>query len=229
MNFNCILANQWDMITFDNEVIMRKFECLNCTKTFFSDKFCKNRNPKFCSKYCFQNRQISNETRKKLSDAKKGRSPWNKGFHMWEGKQHPKGTLGKPSKRKGIKASPETIKKLKESHYGIKYPQRCGENHWFWKGGVTSENVKIRKSSDYANWRRKVFERDDFTCQICQQRGGKLHADHIMPFSTHPELRLELSNGRSLCIDCHKKTDSYGIRGILKRNEEIISHEDFLK
>lgn len=85
-----------------------------------------------------------------------------------------------------------------------------GEAHYNWSGGVTSDNEKIRKSPDYKLWRTAVFQRDDYTCQMCGQRGGKLNADHIKPFSTHPDLRLEVDNGRTLCTACHRGTDTYG-------------------
>ena len=76
--------------------------------------------------------------------------------------------------------------------------------------GISSENEKIRKSTEYCSWRTAVFVRDDYTCQICGIRGGTLHADHIKPFSTHHELRFDIDNGRTLCASCHKNTDTYG-------------------
>ncbi len=54
-----------------------------------------------------------------------------------------------------------------------------------------------------------MFVRDDYTCVWCGQLGGTLNADHIKPFSTHPELRFDLDNGRTLCVECHKQTDTY--------------------
>src|SRR3990167_451091 len=60
------------------------------------------------------------------------------------------------------------------------------------------------------DWRKAVFERDDYTCQLCWQRGGRLQADHIKPFKRFPELRHVLSNGRTLCEPCHRKTETYG-------------------
>lgn len=86
---------------------------------------------------------------------------------------------------------------------------RAGAANSNWRGGKKSESAKIRASDEYKAWRKAVFERDRYTCQWCGQVGGELNADHIKSFARHPELRLELSNGRTLCVPCHKKTDTY--------------------
>ena len=83
-----------------------------------------------------------------------------------------------------------------------------------WKGGINPINDSIRKSRDYKIWRKAVFQRDNFTCKECKQRGGKLNAHHIKPFALFPELRFAIDNGITLCIPCHKETDGYGGRGI---------------
>lgn len=83
---------------------------------------------------------------------------------------------------------------------------KSGNENPNWTGGVTSENEKVRKSSIYKQWRKAVFERDNYTCQFCQKRGGELNADHILPFAFFTELRFELSNGRTLCVPCHRST-----------------------
>jgi len=89
-----------------------------------------------------------------------------------------------------------------------KLPTGC--NHHNWKGGLTKLSEKIRKSCKYQKWRTAVFIRDNHTCVLCFKRGGTLNADHIKRFCDYPELRLEVSNGRTLCVPCHKKTDTWG-------------------
>lgn len=82
--------------------------------------------------------------------------------------------------------------------------------HNFWKGGVTELNEKARTSVEYKLWREAVFKRDNYVCQECDSRGNKLNAHHIKSFSKYPDLRYEISNGITLCLECHKKTDNYG-------------------
>ena len=62
----------------------------------------------------------------------------------------------------------------------------------------------------YRQWQKVVFERDNRTCQICGLTKEIMHADHIKRYSEFPELRYELSNGRTLCEECHIKTENYG-------------------
>ena len=78
-----------------------------------------------------------------------------------------------------------------------------------WKGGVTSDSLKIRNSEKYKLFRKSILERDCYTCQECEQVGGNLQVDHIKPFAYFPDLRFEESNTRTLCVSCHKKTDTY--------------------
>ena len=91
----------------------------------------------------------------------------------------------------------------------------------FWRGGVSLKNRTARSldmaSAKYKRWRKKVFERDDYTCQECGIRNGggtsvKLRADHIKPYALYPKERYEIKNGRTLCSDCDIKTETFGGR-----------------
>lgn len=120
----------------------------------------------------------------------------------------------------GNKPSEESKRKNREWHLGKKYStetrkklseMRKGDKHWNWKGGNYINNLKHRKSLEYKQWRKAVFERDKYTCVWCgDKQGGNLNADHIKPFAHYPELRLDINNGRTLCVPCHRKTPTYG-------------------
>jgi hypothetical protein len=91
---------------------------------------------------------------------------------------------------------------------------KSGSDHWNWKGGISSENIRIRNSSEYKAWRDAVFARDNWTCQKCGQRGGILEADHIKLFSQYIELRFVVDNGRTLCkTPCHSEETRKSIYG----------------
>ena len=80
-----------------------------------------------------------------------------------------------------------------------------GKNCHFWKGGITPLNKILRASKEFKHWREKVFERDNWTCWICEKRGSvKLHPHHLKKFSDYPKLRFEINNGLTLCEFCHK-------------------------
>ena len=104
----------------------------------------------------------------------------------------------------------ETHKKI-----GTNPPHPKGKECHFWKGGITLINKIIRSSKEYKLWRKATFERDNYTCLWCGAKNGNgktitLNADHIKPFSLFTELRFAIDNGRTLCKDCHRKTDTYG-------------------
>lgn len=80
---------------------------------------------------------------------------------------------------------------------------QVGDKSHRWQGGKTSKAMTVRNSREYGAWRTAVFERDDFTCNLCGERGGRLTAHHIRTFAKHPELALHVWNGITLCWPCH--------------------------
>ena len=114
----------------------------------------------------------------------------------------------------GRKLTEETKKKISKANKGrhlySKTEFKKGELHPSWKGGIHRD--KHNGDWRYKEWRMKVFSRDNFTCQVCKKIGGYLEAHHIKKWSDYPDLRLDINNGITLCKECHKKTDSYGLR-----------------
>lgn len=147
---------------------------------------------------------FSEEWKKKMSESRKGKEPWNKGK---KGIYSEECLLKIKIARYKQKFSEETRRKLSEA---AKRFVKTGKHH-FWKGGISSTNMILRKSLEYKLWREAVFKRDNFACVLCgNKKSGNLEADHIKPFSVHHELRFSVENGRTLCKQCHRKTDTYG-------------------
>lgn len=97
----------------------------------------------------------------------------------------------------------KTCNSLCKREYRIKIA--TGERSTQWQGGITKEHFKIRNHEAYKIWRRLVLKRDKYTCQDCGKKVRELHVHHIKSFSKYPDLRLEVSNGKALCFDCHAK------------------------
>lgn len=125
---------------------------------------------------------------------------------------------------KGRVVSKETREKHSLSNRGFK--------HWNWKNGITSLAMCIRHLDEYKQWRKQVFEKDNYTCQECGERGCYLETHHIKLFSVilkeflnqysqfspiedkETLVRLainytpfwEVNNGKTLCKECHTIT-----------------------
>jgi predicted DNA-binding protein YlxM (UPF0122 family) len=114
-----------------------------------------------------------------------------------------------------------------ENHplFGKERPDMIGPNHFNWNGGITPLSRALRMTPKYKQWRKECFERDHYICQMCNQRGGQLQVDHIKAYSRilfgnnitsieqahNCEELWDLNNGRTLCIECHRTTDTFGV------------------
>ena len=82
----------------------------------------------------------------------------------------------------------------------------------------------IREIFKYRKWRSDIFARDNFTCVLCGIRNGDKQADHYPKMFAEiiSEYKIKtldeaiackefwnLDNGRTLCVSCHKKTNTY--------------------
>lgn len=88
--------------------------------------------------------------------------------------------------------------------YESEYCRPChdkisGKDHWRFKHGLR----RNLNSKEYRFWRSEVFKRDEFTCVMCNVKGGYLHAHHIFHWSDFANLRFDIDNGLTMCIKCH--------------------------
>lgn len=111
----------------------------------------------------------------------------------------------------GTKASEETRKKMSLA--------QSGDRGNKWKGGITPVLLQIRHHFKMRQWISDCFTRDDYTCQDCGKRGGKLVVHHIKYFSKIIEENgiksiedaliceelWNINNGETRCCECHKK------------------------
>lgn len=79
-----------------------------------------------------------------------------------------------------------------------------GGRPWNYVNGISKIGRRYH-SNEYKKWRREIFERDNYTCQICGERGKKLNADHITPVFKEREKIFDIENGQTLCILCHNE------------------------
>lgn len=172
--------------------------CLQCGNEITKDNR-PNRLRKYCSRKCHASsligKQASIETRKKLSMAKKGipkREETKK--KMSEAQKGNKKSLG-------AHHTIETRRILSEA--------KIGKNNPNWRGGVSKiygeKRNRAYHSLEYKLWREKVFIRDNYTCQKCYKKGGRLQAHHLVGWIKEPRLRYEVKNGMTLDYACHKE------------------------
>jgi hypothetical protein len=152
------------------------------------------------------NRKFSAETIEKMSSAKLGKAPWNKGL-----KESRSSVIDKLSKAK-IGSVPCNKGKAMELEQKIKLS--CSNREIEiddFDGFTTDDNKKDRNIFKSLGLSKQCFERDDFTCKKCNIKGVYLHAHHLNSFNKFPEQRFELANLISLCESCHDSFhDKYG-------------------
>lgn len=151
--------------------------------------------------------RIDAKTRKQASSIRGRHNPvfaeWRKKHDVWTGRTHTQETRLKQSQAKlGKPVSLSTRISRSARLQGIRTED--------WTGFASDHETRFKHSLEYRQWRSAVFSRDNWTCQSCGSRGGKLHPHHIKSKAKHPELRVSVDNGVTLCAACHRKTESYG-------------------
>lgn len=111
---------------------------------------------------------------------------------------------------------------LKDGIHWMKHEDYTQENNPSWKGGITPERQAIYSSLEWKELVKKVWQRDNATCQRCgkyfndNREENTFHIHHIVSFMVE-ELRLEFSNLLLVCDKCH-----YWIHSKKNKNKEFI-------
>lgn len=105
-----------------------------------------------------------------------------------------------------------------------------GSNNAMWNPKLTDEEREkqkrhARRYPGYNDFRRKVYERDNYTCLKCGNKSsGNLVVHHLNGFHWDEDSRTEVDNGATLCTDCHKEFHSiYG-----NRNNDLFQFGQFM-
>lgn len=183
---------------------MYTYACSYCSRSFLSRK----KDKKFCSSSCYNNFRnfnritvICNNCSEEFFSSKKSliskfcSVKCCREYKLYSGKLRPK-----YCETCNLEFRPKVVSQRFCSYL-------C--SNIFKKTQPRLHNPSVPRSSKityYKDWRSSVFLRDDYTCKLCNIRGGYLEAHHIYKFSNYSNLRLLVSNGVTLCKECHNKT-----------------------
>lgn len=100
-----------------------------------------------------------------------------------------------------------------------------GALHPFWKGGTSTVQSLIRGMKENRQWIKQCMYRDRYECQECkvESKGNNLQVHHKKQFAQILqdnkidsveaarvcEELWDMDNGVTLCISCHKLTESF--------------------
>jgi 5-methylcytosine-specific restriction endonuclease McrA len=166
-------------------------------------------------------KKTSEETKKKISNAHKGRKMKKEDIEKSVETRRMNGgyVVSEETKtkmsltRKGRKLSEETKRKISKS---LK-EKNSGEKNGMWNNGSSYFPYSV-------NWtitlRRSIRERDRYTCQICgEEQGDKGHDVHHIDYN---RLNCDPNNLITLCKSCHGKTGKNRKEWIIYFNNRII-------
>ena len=146
-----------------------------------------------------KNRKFSEDVKQKMSAAKIGKVPWNKGLKGVSAETSQKMSLAKTNHmpyNKGKKMALHQKIKLSCANRQLSLTE--------FNGFSSADSKKERDKFYNMQLNIQCFERDNYSCDVCLKHGGSLNAHHLNSFSHFPDQRFDLNNLITLCYVCHK-------------------------
>ena len=117
-----------------------------------------------------------------------------------------------------LKGKPNS--KMKGNQYWKLRHNPKGKEHWNWQGGITQIRKQFWDSIKYRKWRKEIFERDNYTCQMCGIKNIFLEVHHkeernkswkkynikTLEEALNCKELWNKDNGITLCRKCHNLT-----------------------
>lgn len=156
---------------------------------------------------------------KKISATNKGNMvPWNKGKIIGDKCRPKKLWFSKTCKQCGnlfFSYPSQKQKFCSEScrSYYVFAPERDTRigRHFDIKNFSKTDNIHkiLRGKAMWKIWRKQLFERDNYICQMCGDRSKKNHFVYLIPHhikgvTYFPDEAFNVENGITVCLDCHR-------------------------
>lgn len=86
------------------------------------------------------------------------------------------------------------------------------ENHTQWiknREELRNKHQQLSETNEWCEWRKSVYERDNYMCQLCGMRGNMVYLNphHIHKRDKYPDRIFDVDNGITLCKSCHNRVN----------------------
>lgn len=77
------------------------------------------------------------------------------------------------------------------------------KSHLFNPSLTKEDRLPRRNLVEVREWRKSIWDRDNYTCDLCGDRGGSIVAHHLNCWASYKDQRYNVNNGVTLCKSCH--------------------------
>lgn len=184
-----------------------RFFCSDCGKDrgYLPNKKSSNLCKSCAGKISHSN--ISEETKEKMSKAKKGVQPWNKGLVGIYSEETKKNmgikNIGSTPPNKGLEMSHDQRVKLSCTNRGIDVKD--------FDDFTMPESKRERSRFDYSGLREQCFKNANYTCDITGKTGCELNAHHLDSWHSNEDKRFDIDN--LVCISKEMHDEFHRVYG----------------